>query len=139
MTESDPKYSADNKVRMPAVEEEIRNAYAARNYPLAHVAFDDWWKIAHLESADTAFLSLLGDLCNRVGDIARGDLIEERLAEHGTPVQCARALRILNRRWFGTPKQVRLSDLYRHAVDRYPELKDDQEVEALGQRLNSFS
>jgi len=138
MPDQDPRYSPDHKLRRPAIEQEIRDSYAARNYPLAHAAFDEWWKIGDFEASDTALLSLLGDLCNRVGDHGRGDLIEERLAEHGTPVQSARALRILDKRWFGTPRQVRLNDLYRHALDRFPELKDDQEIETLGHKLGGF-
>jgi hypothetical protein len=138
MIEQEPRYSPDNKVRRPAIEEEIRNAYAARNYPAAHAAFDDWWKLGNFEASDAAFLSLLGDLCHRMGDAARGDLIEEHLAKHGTPAQCTRALRILYKRWFGTPKQVQLRDVYKNALDRCPELQDDLEIESIGQKLAGF-
>jgi hypothetical protein len=139
MTGQDPRYSPDNKVRRPALEEEVRNAYAARNYPVAHAAFEDWWKLGNFEASDPAFLSLSADLCNRAGDLAHGDLIETHLAEHGTLPQCSRALRILSKRWLGTPKQVQLGDLYRHALDRYPALQDDLEIESIGRKLAGFS
>jgi hypothetical protein len=139
MTDQDPRYSPDNKVRRPALAEEIRNAYAARNYSVAHAAFEDWWKLGDFEVSDTAFLSILGDLCNRTGDLVHGDLIEAHLAEHGTLTQCSRALRVLSRRWLGTPKQVQLGDVYRHALDRFPALQDDLEIESIGQKLAGFS
>jgi hypothetical protein len=133
--EKDPRFSPDPKVRRPALEEEIRNAYAARNYPAAHAALEDWWKMAGMETSDAAFLNLLGDICQRVEDHNRGDLIGEYLTAHGTSVQSARALRLLSRRWFGTPHQIRLNDLYRRVLERYPDLRDDQEMDELGRKL----
>jgi hypothetical protein len=129
----------DNKEKRALIEDELRNAYAARHYPAAHAAFDEWWKLGSMDQVDTAFLNILGDLCHRQGDVVRGDLVDEFLAEHGTDAQCVRALRMLNRRWFGTPKQVRLSDIYRHVLAKYPDLSDNQEILEMGRKLSGFS
>jgi hypothetical protein len=135
MSPSEDRSLSDLPARRTALEEEIRRSYGERLYPLAHSLFDEWWKLGDFGTSDTALLTLLADLCNRVGDVARGDLLEAHLAEHGTAVQRARALRILGRRWMGTPKQLRLRDLYAHALEHHPELRDDLEIEALGRQL----
>ncbi len=121
--------------RRAALEEEVGRLYGNRQYPAALAALGEWWKLGNIEDADPAFLSLAADVFHRLGDGGKEELILEYLTNHGTQIQAARALHLLYKLWMGTPKQIQLKVVFRHALDRLPDLRLDHQLMELETKI----
>ena len=133
--EKDKKLSLKAADRREGLEEEVRRLYAEANFWTANAALLEWWKLGDLSQSDPAFLILAGEIFGRIGERAKSERIYEFLAEHGDEIQAARALHFLFKGWMGTPRQIHLKVVFRHALERLPGLGLNHEITELSGRI----
>lgn len=133
--EKDKTLSMKAADRRSALEEEVRRLYGNRQYPTAHAALNEWWKLGQISDSDPLFLSLAAEVFHRTQDKLKEEQILEYLAEKGDVTQAARALGSLYKLWMGSPKQLQLRVVFRHALERLPDLRLNHEVEELAAKV----
>lgn len=118
----------EHEERLVNLEWDIRALAEKGHFREALPKLAQWWALTPYQEADLGFLTAALDLFDQAGEGNQAEQLAFHLAQHGDERQAARGLWALKKYWMGTPRQVRLAETFKRALERLPDLRLNREL-----------